>query len=99
MNAFPIRFIVCMMFASVNGPFYARCIKLSKSKYIQLHFTLSEKLFCIENNVKGFRLIRFFLNEILQMSKFKFFVSRDRFSTMVAQMVQNSVSFTKCLQP
>ena len=83
MNAFPIRFIVCMMYASQNGPFYARCIKLSKSKYIQL----SEKLFCIENNVKGFRLITFFLNEILQMSKFKFFVSRDRFSTMVAQMV------------
>ena len=38
-----------MMYASQNGPFYARCIKLSKSKYIQL----SEKLFCIENNVKG----------------------------------------------
>ena len=41
----------------------------------------------IENNVnkqgyKGFRLIRFFLNEILQMSKFTFFVSRDKFSTI-----------------
>ena len=39
----------------------------------------------IENDVQGFRLIRFFLNGILQMSKFKFFVSRDKFSR-IAQM-------------
>ena len=32
-----------------------------------------------ENDVKDFRLIRFFINEILQMSKFKLFVSRDKF--------------------
>ena len=29
---------------------------------------------------KGFRLISFYLNKILQMSKFKFFVSHDKFS-------------------
>ena len=34
----------------------------------------------IENEVKGFRLTRFFLNEILEMSKFEFFVSWDKFS-------------------
>ena len=34
----------------------------------------------IKKDVRGFRLIRFFLNEILQMSKFKFFVSQVKFS-------------------
>ena len=37
-------------------------------------------MFSIENDVKGFKLTKFFLNEIWQMSKFKFFVSRDKFS-------------------
>ena len=39
----------------------------------------------IENDVKDARLTRFSLNEILQMSKFKFFVSRDKFSR-IAQL-------------
>ena len=37
-------------------------------------------MYPIENDVKGFRLIRFLLNEILQISKFKFSISRDKFS-------------------
>ena len=32
----------------------------------------------MENDVKGFRLIRFFLNEILGKSKYNFFGSRDK---------------------
>ena len=37
----------------------------------------------IENNIKVFRFIRFLLNEISQMSKFKLFVSQDKFSRIV----------------
>ena len=60
-------------------------------KRIQLYFTLAilqlvgNPTFSIENDVKGFKLIRFFFNEILQMSKFKLFVLQDNFSK-IAQM-------------
>ena len=41
---------------------------------------ITSKTTSIENNIKGFRATRFFLNDILQMSKFEFFVLQDRFS-------------------
>ena len=47
----------------------------------------------IKSDGKGFRLIRFFRNEILLMSKFKFFVSRNKFS-IIAKIFLKSPNVT-----
>ena len=53
-------------------------------KCIQLHFTQAKNCLVnptcsIENDVKDFWLISFFLNELLKMSKFKYFVLQNKF--------------------
>ena len=83
---FSKKIMVCMMYTFLNRPVYTRRIKLGKQKNTFSSILHQPNNFwvnptcSIENKVKGFRLTRFFLNEILQMSKFKLFVSRDKFS-------------------
>ena len=76
-----------MMYAFLNRPVYTQSIKSGKQKN-KFSCILHQPNNCsvnptcsVENDIKGFRLARFFLNEILQMSKFKFFVLRDKFSS------------------
>ena len=89
MYAFPAIFMVFMIYTFLNRPFYTQHIKLGKQKNT-FSSILHKPSICsvnptcsIEKDVKGFRLTRFFLNEISQMSKFKFFVSGDKFSITV----------------
>ena len=49
-------------------------------------------MWSIEKDIKGFRLIKFLLNEILQMSKFKFFLSQNTFSRIPWNLQMLSIS-------